>query len=136
MIKTYQELISIPSFEERFEYLRIGGKVGDNTFGSHRYLNQLLYNDYRWKKVRRKVILRDDGYDLAHAEHPIKGNIYVHHINPISIEDVLEWRLCVFDLENLISTSFRTHNAIHYGDESILSKDPIERIKNDTCPWK
>lgn len=134
--KRYSELISIPTFQERFEYLMIGGIVGNETFGGHRYLNQILYKTEDWKLARREVILRDDGYDLAHRDYPIFGNIYIHHINPITIDDILNNRPCVFDLENLISTSLNTHNAVHYGNVNLLPTDPFQRIKNDTCPWK
>lgn len=135
-IKTYHELISLPTFKDRFEYLKLIGVVSDETFGGHRYLNQLLYKSSRWKSSRRKVILRDDGYDLAHRDYPICGNIYVHHINPITIEDILNDDPFVFDLENLISSSHQTHNAIHYGDFELIDKSPIIRTKNDTCPWR
>lgn len=136
IFKCYSELISIPTFQERFEYLMINGTVCSTTFGGHRYLNQMLYKTEDWKLARREVILRDDGYDLAHQDYPIGGNIYIHHINPITIDDILNNRPCVFDLENLISTSFNTHNAIHYGNANLLPTDPIQRTINDTCPWK
>lgn len=135
--KSYSELIKIDSFEERFKYLSLVGIVGETTFGGHRYLNQILYQTDKWKKdTRREVILRDNGCDLAHEDYPIQGSIYIHHINPITIDDILEERPCVFDLENLISTSFRTHNGIHYGTEDLLLKGFVERKKNDTCPWR
>lgn len=135
-IKTYSELITLPTFEERFDYLMLNGKVGDLTFNGHRYLNQLLYRCAEWKSVRRRVIIRDKGCDLACEGYDILGNVLVHHINPITIEDISSRKHCVFDLENLISTSLDTHNAIHYGDDSILLKQPITRTKNDTCPWR
>lgn len=134
--KTYSELIRIQTFQERFEYLLIGGNVGDPTFGGHRYLNQILYKTSEWRLTRREVILRDDGYDLGHEDYPIVGNIYIHHINPVTIDDILNRRPFVFDLENLISTSFNTHNAIHYGDSNLLPSEHLQRSKNDTCPWK
>lgn len=135
--KSYSELIKIDSFEERFKYLSLVGIVGETTFGGHRYLNQILYQTDKWKKdTRREVILRDNGCDLSHEDYPIQGSIYIHHINPITIDDILEERPCVFDLENLISTSFRTHNGIHYGTEELLPKGFVERKKNDTCPWR
>lgn len=134
--KSYLELIKIPTFEERFEYLRLSGEVGDRTFGGHRYLNQWLYKLSEWKSTRREVIIRDNGFDLAHPDFPISGNIYVHHINPITIDDILEKRRCVFDLNNLISVSFKTHNAIHYGVEGIPIVSSTERTKYDTCPWR
>lgn len=136
MYKTYSELIKITSFEDRFKYLKLPGIIGEETFGSRRYLNQILYQTEKWKSTRREVIFRDNGCDLAHKDHPINGSVYIHHLNPITIEDILQERPCVFDLDNLISTAFRTHNAIHYGSEDLLSKGPIIRKKNDTCPWR
>lgn len=134
--KTYSELIKLQTFQERFDYLLIGGIVGDTTFGGHRYLNQILYKTSEWRLTRREVILRDDGYDLGHEDYPIAGSIYIHHINPVTIDDILNRKPCVFDLENLISTSFNTHNAIHYGDSNLLPSEYLQRSKNDTCPWK
>lgn len=134
--KTYSELIKIDVFEERFKYLSLSGIVGKATFGGHRYLNQILYQLDKWKSARREVIYRDNGLDLAHKDHPISGSIYIHHINPITVDDILEERPCVFDLDNLISTSFRTHNAIHYSSEELLPKGPADRKINDTCPWR
>lgn len=136
MLKTYSELIQIPSFQERIEYLSLNGKVGSETFGEHRYLNQLLYSSYDWKQTRREVITRDLGLDLGHEDYPIMGDIYVHHINPITIDDITNSRPCVFDLTNLISTSFNTHNMIHYGNDKLPKMFYIERKKNDTCPWR
>lgn len=135
--RSYSELVSIKSFRERFEYLKLNGKVGEPTFGGHRYLNQFLYRSPEWRPIRREVILRDNGFDLAHPDHEIPGNIYVHHLNPITIDDILRGRSKVFDLENLVSSSFSTHNAIHYGDANLLPEDTIVvRRKNDTCPWR
>lgn len=137
MTKSYSELIKIPSFEERFRYLQLKGYVGDATFGSHRHLSQTLYRNPEWRSVRNKVILRDNGCDLAHPDFEIQGQAaYVHHINPITIEDILAKRSIVFDLDNLITVSFQTHQAIHYGSEDLLPKLPIERKPNDTCPWR
>lgn len=135
-IRTYSELITIKSFEERYEYLRLGGSVGENTFGGSRYLNQLLYQSPEWRKIRRQVILRDNGYDLAHEDRPIASTIYVHHMNPITIDDIKQRRRCVFDPENLISASFDTHEAIHYGDDGLIKKDFVARKPFDTCPWR
>lgn len=136
-IKTYSDVIKIPNFKERYEFLKLDGKVGDLTFNGHRYLNQMLYRCAEWKSVRRNVIIRDGACDLALDGYEIFGTILVHHINPITIEDVAERRKCVFDLENLICVSLDTHNAIHYGDVDILPKeDLITRIKNDTCLWR
>ena len=136
MTKTYTELVQIESFSDRLKYLSIKGRVGDFTFGGHRYLNQMLYHSPDWRAVRRKVIIRDDGFDLAHLDYPIVHQIYVHHINPITIEDILDHRRCVFDLENLVSVSQRTHNLIHYGSEEISSNLFVERKLGDTCPWR
>lgn len=137
MTKSYHELITIPSFEERFEYLRLRQGVAEQTFGSHRYLNQTFYRSPEWKKFKSSIILRDNGCDLAHPDFQINGQAaYIHHINPITIEDILEHRSCVFDPDNVITTVFLTHQAIHYGDKSLLPSLPIERTPNDTCPWR
>lgn len=136
MSKRYSELILLPTFEERFHYLKLDGIVGDPTFGGHRYLNQELYRCYEWKAARREAIIRDNGCDLATPGYLIGGPIYIHHINPITIEDVLDRKPCVFDLDNLVCTSFKTHNAIHYRGAEIMSQSPVERTKNDTCPWR
>lgn len=135
-IKRYSELIQISSFKERFEYLILNGRVGEFTFNGHRYLNQKLYRCPEWASIRRRVIIRDNGCDLACDGYEINGSILIHHINPITIEDVLERRPCVFDLENLICTSLNTHNAIHYSDEELLPRGLIERTKYDTCLWR
>lgn len=136
-IRTYSELITLPTFEERFEYLKLSGRVGDETFGRDRYLNQLLYQrSDEWKASRREVILRDNGCDLGCEGYEIYGQIIVHHMNPITIDDVMNLDPKVFDPEFLISTMHRTHNAIHYGNADLLITAPIERRKNDTCPWR
>ena len=135
-IKTYSELIAIPTYEERFEYLRCNSAVGKETFGFDRYLNQVLYNSMDWKRLRRQIIIRDNGCDLALEGYIIYGKIIIHHINPISLDDIMKERSIVFDPENLVCVSFSTHNAIHYGDASLLSTGPIERTPNDTCPWR
>ena len=135
-IKTYSELITLPTFEERFNYLKLGGTVGKSTFGFDRYLNQNLYKSQEWKSVRNKVIIRDNGCDLACEGYEIYGKVLIHHINPITAEDIINRNPIVFDLENLITTVHNTHNAIHYGDENLLIKGPIKRTKNDTIPWK
>ena len=135
-IKTYSELITIPTYEERFEYLRCNSAVGKETFGFDRYLNQVLYNSMDWKRLRRQIIIRDNGCDLALEGYTIYGKIIIHHINPISLDDIMKERSIVFDPENLVCVSFNTHNAIHYGDASLLSTGPIERTPNDTCPWR
>ena len=135
-IKTYSELIELPTFEERFEYLQLKGIVGQETFGFDRYLNQILYNSKEWKHLRNEIIVRDNGCDLALEGFEIHGRILIHHINPITIDDVIKRREMVFDPENLICVTHNTHNAIHYGDKSLLITGPIERRANDTCPWK
>lgn len=135
-IRTYSELMQLPTFEERYEYLRIGGKVGEDTFGFDRYLNQLFYTSDEWRAIRNQVILRDNGCDLGIPGREIRGNIIVHHMNPISKEDILNRSDILLDPEYLISTVKITHDAIHYGNDELLYKDPIERSKNDTCPWR
>lgn len=134
--KTYTELSSIDSFVDRFRYLQLCAIVGDETFGSKRYLNQILYKTSEWKSTRNKVIIRDNGCDLGCVDRKIEGPIVVHHIDPISVDDILNRNPKVFDLDNLISSSLMTHNAIHYGDETLLIEDYVERKPYDTCPWK
>ena len=134
--KTYRELIAMDDFLDRYEYLRIGGTVGESTFGSNRYLNQILYRSYDWKKFRREMIIRDNGCDLAHPDYEISGIIVLHHINPITIDDVKNRRRCVFDPENVVCVSHRTHEAIHYGDDTLLMKGPVVRRPGDTIPWR
>jgi len=136
MIRTYSELMRLKSFEDRFEYLRLRGSVGQATFGYDRYLNQLLYTSGRWRSTRRDIIIRDNGCDLGVEGYDIKSRIIIHHINVITIEDIEEDRDWIYDPEFLISTSDNTHKAIHYSDESLLPKLPIVRRKNDTCPWR
>ena len=135
-IKTYSEVIALPTFEDRFNYLQLKGRVGQETFGYDRYLNQILYNSYEWRKFRREIIVRDNGCDLACEGHEINGKALIHHINPIRVEDIINRNPMVFDPENVITTIHNTHNAIHYGDENLLIISPIERRQNDTCPWK
>jgi len=135
--KTYSELIQIPSYIERYRYLRLGGKTGEITFGNERYLNQLLYKSPEWKSIRREIIIRDQGFDMGVDGYEIQGIILVHHMNPITVEDIYERRDCVFDEENLISVSKITHNAIHYGSEELLVIDEIpERRPGDTIFWR
>ena len=136
MIRTYSELRRLKTFEERYRYLRIAGRVGVDTFGYDRYLNQLLYMSKRWRRTRDSIIIRDDGCDLSHEDYEIYGKIIVHHMNPITIEDIEQDRDEVYDPNLLVSTSFDTHNAIHFGNESLLPKLPIIRRRNDTCPWR
>ena len=135
-IRTYSELITIPTFEERYRYLRIGGRVGEETFGFDRYLNQLFYRSQEWRSIRDQVILRDNGCDLGIEGREIPSRIIVHHMNPLTMEDVVNRTEFLLDPEYLICTVKGTHDAIHYGDESLLIKAPVERRKNDTCPWR
>lgn len=136
IIRTYSELITLPTFEERYRYLRLGGRVGEETFGFDRYLNQIFYTSDEWRSVRDYVIIRDNGCDLGMLDREIHGKILVHHMNPIKQEDILRRSKFLLDPEYLICTIKNTHDAIHYGDESLLILDPIERTKNDTCPWR
>lgn len=136
MIKSYSELIQLETYEERFEYLKLNGVVGKETFGFDRILNQILYKNPRWRRKRNDIIIRDNGCDLGIEGREIRGPITVHHINPITIEDILNGNPIVYNDENLICVTQNTHNAIHYSDDSILIKDPIVRKPNDTCPWK
>lgn len=136
MIRTYSEMILLPTFIERFRYLQLGGQVGAETFGYDRYLNQTLYRTAEWKRFRREVIIRDNGCDLGCDDREIYGKILVHHINPITADDIINRHSNVFNLDNVICVSLNTHNAIHYGDEELLMLGPIERTKNDTCPWR
>lgn len=136
-IKTYSELITLPTFEERYRYLRMGGAVGKETFGFDRYLNQKFYSSAEWKRFRRDIIIRDMGCDLGIEDRPIQGIIILHHLNAIDPKDILDKNVRVLlNPENVICVSHNTHNAIHYGDDSLLFTDPIVRTKNDTCPWK
>lgn len=135
-IKTYSELITIPTYEDRFRYLQLKGAVGKETFGYDRYLNQILYSSPEWRRLRDRIVIRDNGCDLACEGYDIYGRVLIHHINPISVDDVVSRKSNVFDPENLICVSHNTHNAIHYGDESLLVLAPVERTKNDTCPWR
>ena len=135
-IRTYSELITIPTFEERFEYLQLKGSVGKDTFGYDRYLNQVLYHSPEWKRLRNQIIIRDGGCDLACDGYDIYGKVLIHHLNPITVEDVLARSRKVFDPDNLVCVSHSTHNAIHYGDVDLLVTGPIIRTKNDTCPWR
>ena len=135
-IRTYSELIQLPTFEERFDYLRLDGVVGKDTFGFDRYLNQQFYRSSEWKRIRNQVIIRDNGCDLGIDEYEIHGRILIHHMNPISIEDLQHMSDLLMNPEYLICVSHRTHNAIHYGDESLIVSAPIERTQNDTCPWR
>ena len=135
-IRCYSELITLPTFEERFKYLQLNGQVGKSTFGFDRYINQKFYRSSEWKRVRNEIILRDNGCDLGMEGYEIHGRILIHHMNPITIADIESMSEYLMNPEYLISTVHNTHNAIHYGDENLLIKEPIERKPNDTCPWK
>lgn len=137
MIRTYSELCSLSTFEERFRYLQLSdGRVGYDTFGFDRYLNQDFYRSKEWKQLRDYLIVRDNGCDLGIEGRDIYGRIIIHHMNPISKDDILEQTDFLMNPDFLICTTHNTHNAIHYGDESLLITEPIERKLNDTCPWK
>ena len=136
MIRSFSGVRRLTTFEERYEYLRLKGTVGESTFGFDRYLNQLLYRSDRWRKVRGVVIIRDNGCDLGIEGRDISSKILVHHMNPIIMTDIEEGREEVFDPNFLICTSEQTHNAIHFGDANLLPKLPVERRAGDTCPWK
>lgn len=136
MNRSYTELIMFKTFEERFEYLKLNGQVCLETFGSHRYLNQVLYQSYEWKHIRNQVILRDNGCDLGIVGHEIFQHAYIHHINPITKRQIIDRDPALFDPNNLITVSYQTHQAIHYGDKSLLLLDPVERFANDVAPWR
>lgn len=135
-IRTYSELITLPTFKERYEYLKLNGRVGEETFGFDRYLNQAFYKSEEWRAVRDYIIVRDNGCDLGMEGHEIFGKILIHHMNPISKRDILDRSDLLLNPEYLICTIKNTHDAIHFGDENLLIVAPIERRKNDTCPWK
>ena len=135
-IRTYSELILLPTFEERFEYLRLDGKVGEDTFGFDRYLNQLFYRSQEWRKIRDYIIVRDNACDLGVEGCDIYSKVLIHHMNRITARDIEKRTELLLDPEYLICTTHNTHNAIHYGDENLIIKTPVVRTKNDTCPWK
>lgn len=135
-IRTYSELITLPTFSQRFKYLQLNGKVGKDTFGFDRYLNQKFYQSKEWKQIRDYVIVRDNGCDLGINGYEIYGRIYIHHMNPICAKDIQMVSDYLLNPDYLITVTHQTHNAIHYGDEELFMKEPIERSKNDTCPWK
>ena len=137
MIRTYSELSKLETFEERFKYLQLSdGRVGDNTFGFDRYLNQQFYKTAEWRRLRDQLILRDDGCDLGVDGYRIYGRVIIHHMNPITKDDILRQTDYLTNPEYLICTAHNTHNATHYGDESLLIMGTVERTKNDTCLWK
>lgn len=135
-MKSYNELVKLPSFEERFRYLRLNGNVGSETFGFDRWLNQQFYRSQAWKQVRDRVIVRDGGCDLGVSGREIAGRVIVHHMNPVCMQDILEHSDMLLNEDYLVCVSHDTHNAIHYGDESLLPAMPKERSLFDTCPWK
>lgn len=139
LIRTYSKLIQIPTYLERYRYLKLGGGVGEETFGWERYLNQHFYRSREWREFRRQIILRDQGCDLADPDHEFAPGeqIYIHHMNPITTKDIVNQTEYLMNPEYVISCRHRTHQAIHYGDESmILELEPVVRRPNDTCPWK
>lgn len=135
-MRTYSEALLYQDFKRRFNYLKLDGIVAHSTFGGHRYLNQALYQSDEWKRIRRQVIIRDNGCDLALPDFPIYGKILVHHIEPITQEDVVNRSAKVLDLDNLITVSLDTHNALHYGDSSSVERNVVNRKPNDTSPWR
>lgn len=135
-IRTYSELITFSTFEERFKYLQLNGQVGESTFGFDRYMNQVFYRSQKWKSIRDFVIIRDCGCDLGVEGYDIHGKIIIHHMNPLSMRDIETESDFLLNPDFLICTTHNTHNAIHYGDENLLVTAPIERTKNDTCPWR
>lgn len=135
-IRTYSELMRLPTFEERFRYLKLDGLVGKDTFGFDRYLNQEFYRSKEWKEIRDFVIVRDNGCDLGMDGYEIVGRIYIHHMNPITVNDIVHSSDFLLNPDYLICVSHNTHNAVHYGDEDLLVTAPVERRKNDTCPWR
>lgn len=135
-IKSYYEMCSFSTFIERFNYLKLNGKVGIETFGFDRYLNQVLYCSQEWKRFRRQVIIRDNGCIFGLDGYNINGRLIVHHINPITLEQIEQRDPMIFSMENVVCVTHNVHEAIHYGDESLIPTDPIIRKPNDTCPWK
>lgn len=136
MIRTYVELSTLKTFRERYEYLRLDGTVGEETFGFDRYLNQIFYKSKEWEQVRNKVIIRDNGCDLGIDGYEIRGKILIHHMNPITSSDIVKRSDILLNPDYLITTVLSTHNAIHYGDDSLLITMPTARARNDTCPWR
>lgn len=136
LLKSYRNLILLPTILDRFEYLRIKANVGDPTFGFDRFINQDFYQSREWRQVRMKVIARDEGCDLGMPDYPIGGKVIIHHINPITADDIENASDLLFDLDNLICVSESTHNAIHFGDETLLPAEPIIRRPGDTCLWR
>jgi hypothetical protein len=136
IIRTYSELIRLPTFEERYRYLRLGGRVGEDTFGFDRYLNQAFYTSDEWRSLRDYIIVRDKCCDLGIPNREIYGRVLIHHMNPITVDDIVNQTDFLLNPEYLITTIKSTHDAIHYGNENSLVTIPRERTRNDTCPWK
>lgn len=136
MKKTYTELNKLGTLRERYEYCKLSGGIGEETFGNERYINQEFYTSDEWKKVRREVILRDDGCELGLKDFPINGRIYIHHLNPVSMDDIIGRTSALTDPDNLVCVSHNMHNAIHYGSEEMVPRDYVERTPGDTVPWK
>jgi len=134
--RTYSDLARLGSFDERFAYLKLSGSVGVPTFGSERYLNQRFYTSGEWRQIRDFVIARDEGCDLASTGHEIFDRVIIHHMNPMRQSDLTEFNEAVLNPEYLITTTHRTHNAIHYGDETLLARPLVQRALNDTSPWR
>ena len=134
-MRTYTELITLPTYEERFRYCELGGKVGDETFGHTRWLNQVLYSSPEWKAFRRKIIIRDNGCEFALPGFEVQSGT-IHHLNPITKDDILNKRPCIFDPDNVVFVGHDTHKFIHYGLGSVPAKTLVERRPNDTCPWR
>lgn len=135
-IRTYSELIQLPTYIERFRYLKLGGRVGEDTFGFDRYLNQRFYKSREWLSLRDQLIIRDSGCDLGILDRPINSRIIIHHMNPITKDDIINQTEFLLNPEYMICTMKLTHDAIHYGDEDLLFNELVERKKNDTCPWR
>lgn len=134
--RSYSELRKLSTFKERYDYLKLNGRVGAETFGYNRYVNQRFYRSTEWKHIRDQIIIRDNGCDLGVEGYDLHSRIYIHHLNPMTVDDIDQGRQMILDPDNLICVSFDTHQAIHFGDESLLPQLPIERISGDTCPWR
>lgn len=136
-IKSYSEISKLLTFDERFQYLKLDGFVGKETFGFDRIFNQLFYRSAEWKRIRNLVIVRDNGCDLGVDGYDIYGSrVLIHHMNPISLDDIENHTDYLLNPDFLITTTHRTHNAIHYGDDRLFTREPVVRKANDTCPWK
>jgi hypothetical protein len=133
--RSYSELRRLDTFEERFRYLALRGNVGQSTFGFDRWVNQEFYTSKEWRQARTGIIVRDNGCDLGLDGYEIHSGLYIHHINPITLEQITSGDPCIFDPDNLITVTHRTHNAIHYGDERLLPKPLVERRPGDTKLW-